>query len=392
MSQNELKTNKKRVLFVSNILAHIKTFHTPYINWFRENGWEVHVLSNANGEEKPLYCDYLYDVPIRRSPFDRRNIKAYKIAKNILDENHYDIIHCHTPMGGIVGRLASIKSKKRGTRVIYTAHGFHFYKGAPIFNWLFFFPAELIMSRFTDTLITINHEDYSNARKYFSNRKGSLKIHHIFGIGVDSKKFNPIETSQKNDLKRINGYENNFVITYVAEYIKRKNHKLIIDMVKIIKENIPEIKILFAGKGELMEETKLYAKENGVYDLIEFLGFRKDIETIYQASDIVISSCNEEGLGLNIAEGMFTGLPAVASNVRGHREMIVDGYNGFLFEINNANDMANKIVLLYNDRKLLREMSLNSKESIQKFSIKNSLESMTNIYEEEMLKIKGYNQ
>ena len=154
---------KQKVLFVAHMLrGHVLVFHLPYMKWFQEQGYEVHLCS-CNDTEKPVtevpYCDRFFDLPFQRSPFGRQNLQVYREIKKLVDREDYALIHCHTPVGGMVGRLAARGARKRGTRVLYTAHGFHFFTGAPLRNWLLFYPAERFLARFTDLLITINRED-----------------------------------------------------------------------------------------------------------------------------------------------------------------------------------------------------------------------------------------
>ena len=154
----------KKVLFTATVTkTHINTFHLPYIKFFKEKGYETHVCSKNDfiGEECIIpNCDIHYDIQFERSPMNIKNIKAYMQLKKIINENEYEIIHCNTPVASILTRLAAIKARKKGTKVIYTAHGFHFFKGAPLLNWMLYYPAEKICSYFTDILITINKEDY----------------------------------------------------------------------------------------------------------------------------------------------------------------------------------------------------------------------------------------
>lgn len=154
-----------KILFLSNT-ANFSKFNRPYMRWFRERGWRVDYCSA--GEERVEDCDNQYAIPIARSPFSLRNVRAYRQLKRLLIENQYDILHCHTPMGGVIGRLAARRLRSQGKiKVIYTAHGFHFYKGAPLVNWLLYYPMEKWLARFTDAIVTINEEDYERARKLF---------------------------------------------------------------------------------------------------------------------------------------------------------------------------------------------------------------------------------
>ena len=155
----------KKVLFLSNT-ANFSKFNRPYMRWFKEQGWQVDYASA--GEETVLDCDNQYSIPIARSPFSLKNLCALKELKKLLSENHYDILHCHTPMGGVIGRLAAKKLwREHKIKVIYTAHGFHFYKGAPLLNWLLYYPMEKWLAACTDVIVTINEEDYEKAKESF---------------------------------------------------------------------------------------------------------------------------------------------------------------------------------------------------------------------------------
>ena len=179
----------KKVLFVATVVkTHIMEFHIPYLKMFKEMGWNTAVASRndyENAEDCQIpFCDDYYNVPFERSPIKLSNLKAYKELKKLINNGDYDIIHCHTPVGAMLARLAARRARKRGTKVIYTAHGFHFYKGAPIINWLLYYPVERFLARYTDVLITINKEDYERAQKFRAK-----KVCFVHGVGVDTSKF-----------------------------------------------------------------------------------------------------------------------------------------------------------------------------------------------------------
>ena len=187
----------RKVLFTATVDSHILHFHIPFLKYFHENGYEVHVATN--GDDPIPYCDKKINIPFERNPFKFNNIKSIGKLKKYIDNEHYDIIHTHTPMGAVVTRLAAVGSRKKGTRVIYTAHGFHFFKGAPLLNWLIFYPVEKFLSRYTDTLITINHEDYELAKSKFKKCKD---VQYVPGVGIDSKKFvSSMDDLEKNKLR-----------------------------------------------------------------------------------------------------------------------------------------------------------------------------------------------
>lgn len=370
-------SNMKKILFVSNVLSHIRAFHLPYINYLRSKGYIVHILTNANGADAP-YCDKLYDLEIARSPYKLRNIMIINQAKRIITNEKYDLIHCHTPMGGVIGRIASKKARKTGTKVIYTAHGFHFYKGAPLKNWLLFYPVERHLAKLSDCIITINHEDYNIAVKKFSAL--TKYIYKIDGIGVDINRFGNFSTSDKEIIKKKFGYQNKFVLTYAAEFIPRKNHFYLLRALSILAKDCPNVLISFAGDGILLDAAKKEADKLGVADYVDFRGYCTNMPELFAASDVVISSSIEEGFGINIVEGMSSGLPAVASLVRGHMEMVQNNYNGFLFNTNSLDSFCDAVKKLYGDKNTYHTMSVNAKQTSLKFSIEHSLFQMKDIY------------
>ena len=368
----------KKVLFVATITKHILRFHLPFLKWFQEQGFETHVA--AAGEEEIPYCDVKHPVPIARSPFSLRNVYANQVLKKIIDSNNFSIIHGHTPMGGVLARAASVSSRKNGTRVLYTAHGFHFFRGAPWINWLLYYPMEKLLSRHTDGIITINQEDYQVVFK--KNFKSPGK-HLIYGVGVNDERFKPVSREEKTNLRKVLGYsENQLILIYVAEFIPRKNHKFLIESTPALKKNIPDLKIILAGRGELLEKSKELSKKLGVVGVIDFLGFRNDVEKLMAIADIGISTSKQEGLGLNLAEEMLTGLPIVATQDRGHRELVINGYNGFLFEQNNKKEFIEKISLLAKENELRESFGQQSIELAQKFTLPNAIEAMAKIYKQ----------
>lgn len=203
----------RRVLFTATVDSHIINFHIPYLRWFKERGYEVHVASK--GDVNIPFVDVKYNIPFERSPFKSVNYKAYKELKEIIDRNSYELIHCHTPVGGVLTRLAAKNARTKGTKVLYTAHGFHFYKGAPLINWLLYYPVEKWLSRYTDCLITINEEDYRRAKK--GNFKAK-SIKFVNGVGIDLNEFTPQTKEKKKQLRKKYGYsDDDFILMYAAE-------------------------------------------------------------------------------------------------------------------------------------------------------------------------------
>lgn len=366
----------KKVLFTASIAKHLLRFHLPYLKWFKDEGYEVHIA--CEGDEEVPFTDKTWKVPFVRSPFTTGHFKAHKILKEIIDDENYSLIHCHTPMASIVTRLAAREARRNGTKVLYTAHGFHFYTGAPFVNWLTYYPVELFTSGYADAIITINQEDYSLIKS-----KGSKNPDYFLipGVGVKKKRFFDVDENIKKELRKEKGFEkDDILLVYAAEFIERKNHQFLIDSsMKLFKE-LPHLKILFAGRGKLQEKLEQEVKYRELDSKIIFLGFREDIDEIFKMSDIGISASRQEGLGLNLIEEMMCGLPVVATMDRGHREVIDHNKNGFLFPQNDTEQFVHFIKKLSGDKGLYNQMSQEAIQKANKFELKNSLTEMEKIY------------
>ncbi|MGG0178007.1 glycosyltransferase family 4 protein [Gottfriedia acidiceleris] len=372
---------KKKVLFCATVDYHFTAFHMPYIKWFKDNGWEVHIA--ANGENNIHYVDKKFNLPIQRSPFNFKNIKALKDLKNIIDENNYEIIHCHTPMGGILARLAARKSRVKGTtKLIYTAHGFHFCKGAPILNWLLYYPIEKFMAPLSDCLITINKEDYE-----LSNRSFNIKrIVHIHGVGIDTEEFKPIDELNKKIVRESFGYQpDDFLLFYAAEFNKNKNQQFLLNSLALIKDELSNVKLLLAGEGALLNECKQLANQLGISHMVDFLGFRKDIKEILPMCDVAVGSSLREGLPVNIMEAMSCGLPIIAVDNRGHRELVTNNKNGWLVKSNDSTGFSNAIKDLAERKGLKERLGSNSRKIIlRKYSIDKVILEKSEVYKSYM--------
>ena len=361
----------KKVLFTATVDSHIIQFHIPYLKWFKEQGYEVHVATN--GDEKIEYCDVKHKIPFERNPMKINNIKAIFKLKKIIEEEKFDIIHCHTPMGGVVTRLAAINSRKKyKTRVIYTAHGFHFYKGAPLLNWMIYYPIEKILSNVTDCLITINEEDYNLAKKKFKSKR----IEFVNGVGVDKSKFDfKMSDKEKHELRKDLGLkDDDFVLIQVGELNKNKNQIMTINAMKTIVEKNENIKLLIVGKGKLKDYNIQKIKEYHLGDNIYILGFRKDIPQLLKISDCLISTSKREGLPVNLIEAAMRGLPIIATNCRGNRDVAKK-----VVKIDDVDELCENIKICVQDRKNYIY------NDIDKYKLENVVKKMKYIYEQNMI-------
>ena len=366
---------KKKVLFVATVDSHIRHFHIPYLKYFKENGYEVHVATSNDEEEKFDYCDKKHMITFERSPFKSNNLKAIKQMKKLLNQEKFDLVHCHTPMGGVVTRLAAKSFRKEGLKVFYTAHGFHFYKGAPLINWLLYYPVEKFLAKYTDVLITINMEDFERAKKFKAKR-----VDRIDGIGVDNKKFQ-IELTAEEELalkKEFNIKEEDIVLTYVAELNAGKNQYLLLEALNEIVQENQNIKLLLVGKGILENEYKQKIKELELENNVIMTGYRRDVPKIFKITDIAVSTSKREGLPINLVEAQMSGVAAIATDVRGNNEVIVDNKTGYI--IKDKFELIDKLKLLIKDKELRDIMGKNASENSKKYRLDNVLEIMKRIY------------
>lgn len=312
--------HKKKVLFVATVVkTHINTFHLPFLKMFKEYGWEVHVAAKNDFVDEPCIipaCDQHFNIDFARSPFSKSNSIAYKQLKQIIETNHYDIIHCHTPVAGVITRLVARNAKC--TTVIYTAHGFHFYQGAPLINWLIFYPVERFCASFTDKLITINKEDYNRAKKWKLCHKG--KVYYVPGVGVDLEKIQKIKINKIEKKKEIGITDDIKIILSVGELNKNKNHEVIIRALS--KINNKNFIYLICGKGELKDYLQNLATELGISDKVKLLGYRKDVLEICKVADLFVFPSKREGLPVSLIEAIACGANCLASDVRGNRDLL----------------------------------------------------------------------
>lgn len=371
----------QRVLYVATVVkTHIMEFHIPFLRMFKELGWETFVAAK-NDYEDPAnciipYCDHYFDIPFERTPYSIGNAKAYRKLKSIIYQYHFNIIHCHTPVGSVLTRLAAKKNREDGCKIIYTAHGFHFYKGAPLRNWLLYYPIERYLAHRTDTIITINHEDYKIAKKFAAGR-----IEYIPGIGIDFNKFAINKEIQHSKRKEIGIGQFDFAILSVGELIPRKNHRIILEALKLLKttSTYKHLHYYLCGQGDLSDELKQLSINYGINDHVHFMGYRQDIAEICNACDAFVFMSLQEGLPVALLEAMACGLPVICSNIRGNRDLVEDMKNGIVAK-SDPISVANAIQLLYSDDALRSKISENSRISIQQYSIENVIKRMKEIY------------
>lgn len=367
-----------KVLLTATVQSHICQFHKPLVEVLHEHGCEVHVAARDNlAKKNGLKLDFvekIFNVPLARSPKSTDNIRAYKELKKIIDEGHYDVIHCNTPMGGIVTRLAARKTRKQGTKVIYTAHGFHFYKGAPKKNWIVFYPIEKFFSRLTDILINITYEDYKLAKEKFH-----CQVEHIHGVGVNEKRYFPVGLEKQKKLREELGFgADQKIILCVGELLPNKNQQMAIRMMQQVVMKFPDAVLLLAGNGPEQEKLENLIAELRMEQNIKMLGYCTCLEKYQRITDVLVACSKREGLPLNLVEAMLTQNPVVASVNRGHRELIHDGENGYL--VNSVDQMAEKVMGLLADAQLKNKIGSAAQDYARDYGFVNVERELEEIY------------
>lgn len=369
----------KKLLLIANVSKeHIRKFHIPFIMRMKQEGWRVDVACRL--DEQIPECDKAYGLPCNRNPFDGGLIESIKLLKNIIKSNDYDVVHCNTITGSLVARIAAKSFRRKGLKVFYTNHGLHFYEGASLSRWLIGYPMEKMLAPYTDLFIAINSADLQMAKKHLSSCHNFERIH---GIGVDLKRFREcsLSFSQRNNLRKEIGLsENDYVMTYVAELNQNKNQQVLLEALKLVRESIPEVKLMLVGPDH--EEGRLMkcAQEMGLENNVLFLGWRNDIPELLSISDIYLASSKSEGLGLNLIEAMACNLPIIACKNRGHCEIINDGKNGFLVEQNDYKEMAKRVLDIYRDSELRNKLIHQAQEDISQYEISHVLDELLEIY------------
>lgn len=371
---------EKRALQLASVASMIDQFNIPNILILQSLGYKVDVVADftnpgtitkerADNLKKRL-SDLnvrVFDIAIPRSLNPAKILSAYKEIEKLINEESYDILHCHSPIGGVLARKAAKKKRKNGLKVIYTAHGFHFYKSAPIKNWMIFYPIEKHYSRYTDVLITINKEDFDIAnRKFYAS-----KTVYVPGIGIDRDRFKQNSTSRYKIRNELGIKDNQIMLLSVGELNTNKNHETVI-------KSLTEMDLVYVivGKGTLEDHLKQTARDKNV-DL-RLMGFRTDVSDFYCAADIYILPSIREGLNVSLMEAMASSLPCIVSRIRGNVDLITEP--AFLFNPLSEVEIRNSILnILSQDRE---KIGIQNLQTIGSFDLSSVEKKMLEIYKE----------
>ena len=340
----------------------------------KELGWQVDVACKMDAAIPE--CDHSYDLPCDRNPFSGGIRNSIRILKQIISENDYDVVHCNTVTGSIIGRVAAQSFRKKGVKVLYTNHGLHFYEGAPISRWILGYPMEKMLAPYTDVFITINEADYRLVKKYLSNCGTVERIH---GIGVDLSHFRNASLSVNRETIRasLGITSNDYVLTYVAEINTNKNQAALLEVFRIVQKVIPFSKLLLIGPDHTDGKFKKNICDKGMEKDVLLLGWRDDIPELLSSSDIYVASSRSEGLGLNLIEAMALGMPVITTDCSpgGARLLVQNNKNGILVNKGDYKAIANGIVKVFSSPEF-------------KLSISQNALSITDTYSEDIISSK----
>lgn len=369
------------VLFISNITYKITSFSSSSIYATHKMGMRfIHAAnwSKASAEQIELFEKEnditICNVPISRSPFSLSNIESFKKLCRIVKDNNVEYIHCNTPVGGLLGRLAGKKCKVK--KIIYQAHGFHFYKGAPKKNWIVFYTIEKLLARYTDAIITMNNEDYETANQFRLKNNG--KVYNVHGVGIDLLGYNGIQQFREEKRRELGFCDDDILLISMGDLIVRKNYRVAIEAIAKCKDT--KLHYLICGQGEELDNLKLLAKQLNIESQVHFLGFRSDIKELLSATDIFLFTTLQEGMPRSMMEAMAAGLPCIASRIRGNVDLLDDNKGGFLCDPTDVNQFVSAIKKCdVNTRHKFGEYNLNA---IKQYDIHVVEEEIRRIYEE----------
>lgn len=365
-----------KILYVTTIGSTMNFFNS-FLKQLIEEGNTVDIATNERVRQVPdCYREWgckIHQIDSSRSPLDKGNLKAVKQLKTLVEKEKYDLVHCHTPVAAMCTRFACRKARKNGTKVIYTAHGFHFYKGAPLKNWLIYYPVERLLAPLTDCLITINREDYTRAKSF--RFKGRCRAEYVPGVGIDTKKFKRNEKVRAEMRNELGIGENETVLLSVGELNQNKNHKIVIEA--LAKLGRKDLRYIICGRGPLLDSHLQLAKSLGIEDQVTFTGYRADIDRFYQAADIFVISSFREGLPVAPMEAMAAGLPCIASKIRGNIDLFSE--SELLFDPANTDSLISAIKKA-TDKSIAKQETEKNAQTLVRFSTEEVVKAMKEIY------------
>jgi len=331
-----------KALFVTTVPITLEAFLVPFAEHFRAQGWDVDALANGASQNPHIAdaFDARHDVAWSRNPLDPRNLLGTSAeVRRIVAEGGYDIVHVHTPIAAFVTRWAFRRLKGAAKPVvIYTAHGFHFYRGQRRVPHALFRTMERIAARWTDYLVTINREDFVAARRF----RGipAERVRHIPGIGVDVMRFGEgaVTPTEVDSVRRdLDVAPDAFMLTMIAELAPVKRHAHLLDALSRTRDL--RTVLVLVGDGILEPELREEVRKLGLADRVRFAGYRRDIPAVLAASNALVLVSEREGLPRSVLEAMAAGRPVIGTATRGITDA-VDADSGWIVDKCDTTELA----------------------------------------------------
>ena len=385
-------SEKKKALIVASVAAFLDSFEVSDIGLLRDRGYEVHCACNLGADSNQSASNpnerlaasgaVLHQVDFARSPLSRTNGAAYRQLLSLMRREGFTLVHCHTPVAGMLARLAARKAKV--PLVLYTAHGFHFFRGAPKKNWLLFYPLEQAMSRVTDVLVTINEEDYRRAEE----KSHARRVFRVHGVGVDTARFSACRVDRMKKRAELGVGEGEKLLLSVGDLDDEKHH---ITVLRAMETLAPKgYRYFIAGDGERMESHRAFIRDHHLEHAVTLLGYRHDIPELLRAADLYIFPSLREGLPVALMEAVAAEKPVACSPIRGNVDIVVTPESYFDPESPEAAAEAVERILSLSPEERERMIRANQ-ENLKRYDISRVRQEMTAVYQaaEELLEQKS---
>ena len=362
----------RKILYVASSFGHLASFHRPYLRWFAQQGCEVHAA--AGGEPCALDgVSRFISLPLEKCMFSPRNVFAAHQLRALLRREDYALVSLHTSLAAFFARLALRPAWKGRPVVMNTVHGYLFDDATPLLKRQLLLSAERLTAPVTDWLLTMSRQDDDIAHHYALGKD----IRFTRGMGIDTPHFTPPDEAHKAQLRTQLGLDSSaLILVYAAEFSGRKNQSTLIQAMPRLPENTV---LVLLGRGERLEECRALAETLGVASRVRFPGFVQNTKDYYQAADLCVSSSRSEGLPFNIMEAMACGLPVIASDVKGHQDLVHPGVTGLLYPFGDADAFSGAVHQLDNPQRR-QQMGRAARQAILPFDIQPVFEELTTLY------------
>lgn len=361
-----------KVLYITTVLSTYESFLKPHVEKLISMGHEVELGCSLNiSDNVNDHQIVVHSIPFSRSMLNNKFFNIKRTIIQLIKSRQYDVVHVHTPIASAITRL--VIPFNRNFRLFYTSHGFHFHPNSPCVNWVYFV-VEWLLSFKTDKLITINNWDYQIAKKYFNH----AEVVKCNGVGL-----NPRQNTSKSPIRsELNINDSDFILINVAEHNKNKNQKLLLKIVKDLRN--PHLHLILVGKGRLSDYYRKYTESHSLQSNVHILGYRKDVFELLNQSNLFVFPSKREGLGMALIEALSIGKPFIAYDIRGVVDICQNHYQNYLIRPYSANLFKEKITDEYN-RFLNSPLNYNedyTNLNLERYSMQNALEFISSLYEQ----------